>query len=267
MRSLTFSRSLYFSLKSIPAESWNSHIEILFASTSSLLPKISHDVSVVVACWVLFEFWVVLKAWGRRKNGWERTQHLTVHRCNDCLDVGIGTQSTPTPLSFPPPQRNDPLGCKAIERNAYQQLISLSLQHMEWKYFSMSNSTLKLVDHTYRDFSTYLEDGGKLYKHKKCHKNFPAQLHKILSDPVHSEVVTWMVSACSIWNWFRNPTCNVPTLINLLQPHGRAFKVLNKDVFVSSVISKYTTCTKYESFTRQLNSWGFKRLYQSGPGL
>jgi hypothetical protein len=55
--------------------------------------------------------------------------------------------------------------------------------------------------------------------------------------------------------WFKLP-----------QPHGRAFKVLNKDAFVSSVISKYTTCTKYESFTRQLNSWGFKRLYQTGPG-
>jgi hypothetical protein len=58
---------------------------------------------------------------------------------------------------------------------------------------SVSNSTLKLVDHTYRDFSTYLEDGGRPFKHKKCHKNFPAQLHKILSDPQHSDVITWMV--------------------------------------------------------------------------
>ena len=166
---------------------------------------------------------------------------------------------------------DDPSGCKAIERTdcagageclpAIDQSIILKVL-----LFTMSNSTLKLVDHTYRDFSTYLDDGGKLFKHKKCHKNFPAQLHKILSDPAHSEVVTWMVSACSIWNCFRYPTCIVPNLFDLLQLHGRAFKVLNKDVFVSSVISKYTTCTKYESFTRQLNSWGFKRLYQTGPG-
>jgi hypothetical protein len=72
-----------------------------------------------------------------------------------------------------------------------------------WAENSMSNSTLKLVDHTYRDFSTYLDDGGRLFKHKKCHKNFPAQLHKILSDPEHSEIITWMVRSLLVaWNTF-----------------------------------------------------------------
>jgi len=72
-----------------------------------------------------------------------------------------------------------------------------------WAENSMSNSTLKLVDHTYRDFSTYLDDGGRLFKHKKCYKNFPAQLHKILSDPEHSEIITWMVRSLLVaWNTF-----------------------------------------------------------------
>jgi len=32
------------------------------------------------------------------------------------------------------------------------------------------------------------------------------------------------------------------------------------------VIGNYYSCKKYESFTRQLNGWGFKRLHQKGPG-
>ena len=38
----------------------------------------------------------------------------------------------------------------------------------------------------------------------------------------------------------------------------------NKDLLVREVISTYFVQTKYESFSRQLNGWGFKRLHQSG---
>jgi len=103
------------------------------------------------------------------------------------------------------------------------------------------SSSLKYVDHTYRDFSRYIDEGGQLIKHKKCEANFPAKLHKMLSESTHSDVITWM-------------------------PHGRAWKILDKDLLFSSVIPQYFVCKKYESFTRQLNGWGFKRLYQSGPG-
>jgi hypothetical protein len=50
------------------------------------------------------------------------------------------------------------------------------------------------------------------------------------------------------------------------QPHGRAWKIHDKHLLISDVIPKYFVCKKYESFTRQLNGWGFKRLHQSGPG-
>jgi hypothetical protein len=62
---------------------------------------------------------------------------------------------------------------------------------------SNNSTSLKYVDHTYRDFSRYVEEGGELVKHKKSGNNFPARLHKILSasDPGHSDVITWMVSA------------------------------------------------------------------------
>ena len=33
---------------------------------------------------------------------------------------------------------------------------------------------------------------------------------------------------------------------------------------MQEVVPKYFVQSKYESFTRQLNGWGFKRLHQSG---
>lgn len=60
---------------------------------------------------------------------------------------------------------------------------------------TMTYSTaLRYVDHTYRDFSQYVEEGGTLIKHKKSTNNFPARLHKILSDSANADVITWMVS-------------------------------------------------------------------------
>lgn len=104
----------------------------------------------------------------------------------------------------------------------------------------MMSSTLKYVDHTYRDFSRYVEDGGELIKHKKSGNNFPARLHQILSDPAHAGAITWM-------------------------PHGRAWRIVDKEKLVAEVIPSFYVCKKYESFTRQLNGWGFKRLHQHGP--
>jgi len=101
---------------------------------------------------------------------------------------------------------------------------------------------LKYVDHTYRDFSRYIEEGGKLIKHKKSTNNFPARLHKMLSESKNEDVIAWM-------------------------PHGRAWKILNKERLKSEVLPNYYVCKKYESFSRQLNGWGFKRLHQSGTDL
>lgn len=56
------------------------------------------------------------------------------------------------------------------------------------------SSLVKYVDHTYRDYSRYIEDGGELIRHKKSNNNFTARLHRVLSDPQNSAVITWMVS-------------------------------------------------------------------------
>ena len=49
------------------------------------------------------------------------------------------------------------------------------------------------VDHTYHDYSQYINEGGVLTKHKKSHNNFPRRLHTLISEHDNSGVITWMV--------------------------------------------------------------------------
>jgi HSF-type DNA-binding len=49
-------------------------------------------------------------------------------------------------------------------------------------------------------------------------------------------------------------------------PHGRAFKIYNKSLFVEHVLPVYFPAqTEYASFQRQLNIYGFVRLNCKGP--
>ncbi|KAL7532986.1 hypothetical protein ACHAWF_004307 [Thalassiosira exigua] len=93
------------------------------------------------------------------------------------------------------------------------------------------------VDHTYREYSNY--PAGDLPAQKKGPQNFPSKLHRILSTPDYDHIIGWM-------------------------PHGRAWKIHNKELLIREVVPKYFVQSKYESFTRQLNGWGFKRLHQAG---
>lgn len=97
----------------------------------------------------------------------------------------------------------------------------------------------KKVDHTYRDFSRYLLEGGHVVKHKKSDANFPAKLHQLISEPRFSHIIAWM-------------------------PHGRAWKILDKELLISEAVPLYFTQSKFQSFTRQLSCWGFKRLHKLG---
>ena len=178
---------------------------------------------------------------------------------------------------------------------------------------------VRYVDHTYRDYSTYVQDGGELVKHKKSGNNFPARLHEVVSDEANSHAIAWMVRViwvvlswcvCELSLWWMLCYLMVQSLtaydclltfvaIHSLQPHGRAFKIINKEKLISDVLPGYLVCKKYESFSRQLNvgiwcvdvmwirfilqlynmnqhilniihhvqGWGFKRLHQSGPGM
>jgi hypothetical protein len=52
----------------------------------------------------------------------------------------------------------------------------------------------RFADHTYRDYAAYIDEGGKIQRHKKSDRNFPAHLHVILSNERYSHVISWMVS-------------------------------------------------------------------------
>lgn len=65
---------------------------------------------------------------------------------------------------------------------------------------------------------------------------------------------------------FDEPWSNIlsPLLpLLLLQPHGRAWKIIDKRLFMSTAMP-YFHQSKYEHFTRQLSGWGFKRLHREG---
>ena len=59
---------------------------------------------------------------------------------------------------------------------------------------SSDNLPRRFADHTYRDFSTYIKDGGKVQKHKKSESNFPARLYAMLAEEKYSHIISWMVS-------------------------------------------------------------------------
>lgn len=90
------------------------------------------------------------------------------------------------------------------------------------------------VNHTYHDYSQFTLPTGITPK-----KHFPAKLHDMLADPSNHHAITWM-------------------------PHGRSLKVINRELLAKEVLPRYSSSSKYESFTRNLNNWGFKRMYQEG---
>mmetsp|Transcript_50150 Transcript_50150/g.121513 ORF Transcript_50150/g.121513 Transcript_50150/m.121513 type:complete len:335 (+) Transcript_50150:170-1174(+) len=69
---------------------------------------------------------------------------------------------------------------------------------------------------------------------------FPQKLHEILADSSLSDIITWL-------------------------PHGRSFVIIRPDLFCEQVLPKYLPpvdsrgSTKYPSFTRKLNRWGFRQ--------
>ncbi len=92
--------------------------------------------------------------------------------------------------------------------------------------------------------SSSLEDGklvaGETRKVQATETNFPMKLYDMLSNPDNHHAIAWM-------------------------PHGRAWKVRQKDVFMRTTCPQYFSQTKFESFIRQANGWGFRRIRKEGP--
>ena len=67
------------------------------------------------------------------------------------------------------------------------------------------------------------------------------QLMKILSNPSYSDIIAWL-------------------------PHGKGFILLQKRMFAEEVLPKFFKQSKFASFTRKLNRWGFVRVTR-GPEM
>lgn len=73
---------------------------------------------------------------------------------------------------------------------------------------------------------------------EKAHYTFPERLMELLENETVKEAMWWL-------------------------PGGCAFAIRPK-IFYDVVLSKYFQGTKFESFTRKLNRWGFRRLASQG---
>ena len=68
---------------------------------------------------------------------------------------------------------------------------------------------------------------------------FPQKLMSVLDNDHFSDIITWL-------------------------PHGKGFIILQKKKFASDVMPIYFKHSKFTSFTRKLNRWGFTRVSR-GP--
>ena len=104
-----------------------------------------------------------------------------------------------------------------------------------------SNEAAK-IDHTYTDYSVLnnaddvaaaIAGGVDADVKKGPTPNFPSKLHEIVSNSDYEHIIRWM-------------------------PHGRAWKVLNKQLLASVVCPYHFSHSSFDSFNRQVNGWGFK---------
>ena len=102
---------------------------------------------------------------------------------------------------------------------------------------------------TYRDFSQ-LDDNKVLMEvnatvdksNPSSIENFPIKLHKIVERckiDGYSDIISWM-------------------------PHGRSFKIHDRNLFVSKIMPRYFYITKLTSFIRQLTLYGFNKYRKKG---
>lgn len=100
----------------------------------------------------------------------------------------------------------------------------------------MSSAGSSLSSNSKGDNSNYKDLSSKDNSSPKSKRiTFPVTLHKILSDPSYSDIITWL-------------------------PHGRSWIVLNPKSFEEDVIPVHFEHSSYSSFCRQVNGWGFIRV-------
>lgn len=94
-----------------------------------------------------------------------------------------------------------------------------------------------------KQLAELINQGKRLHQDdSSSSQHFPSQLHSMLSCAEadgYSDVCSWM-------------------------SHGRAFKVHDREAFTSKIMSRFFKGTRYSSFQRQLNLYGFIRMTRKG---
>lgn len=96
--------------------------------------------------------------------------------------------------------------------------------------------------YSYRDFATIPSPslgGAQLHPQSLQAQKLPAKLASMLSDQILSSLILWI-------------------------PHGRSWRVLNRDLFAEHALPRYFGHKNYASFVRIVNAWGFRRITR-GP--
>eukprot|EP00588_Corethron_pennatum_P035258 CAMPEP_0194343296 /NCGR_PEP_ID=MMETSP0171-20130528/96286_1 /TAXON_ID=218684 /ORGANISM="Corethron pennatum, Strain L29A3" /LENGTH=347 /DNA_ID=CAMNT_0039109439 /DNA_START=500 /DNA_END=1543 /DNA_ORIENTATION=+ len=109
-------------------------------------------------------------------------------------------------------------------------------EHHVLKRCQSSKEKKLFVNHTYQDYSSLRFH--KKYQGGNYGTQFPEKLHVMLDDTScagFTHIISWM-------------------------SHGRAFCVHDTDKFVALVLPKHFKQSKWPSFQRQLNIYGFKRI-------
>ena len=107
------------------------------------------------------------------------------------------------------------------------------------KKFEQAVVKSNLVDHTYYDYSTFeLHEllHGRAGAEQKGRVTFPMKLHVIISKPEYRHIICWM-------------------------PHGRSWKVLDKELIAKVVCKENFNHENFASFIRSVN--GKIMLYQA----
>ncbi|KAL9189487.1 hypothetical protein ACHAXT_009162 [Thalassiosira profunda] len=96
--------------------------------------------------------------------------------------------------------------------------------------------------YVYRDFATMpapSTGGAPVHPNSLQAQKLPAKLATMLSDQDLMSVIVWL-------------------------PHGRSWRVLNRDLFAEHALPRYFGHKNYASFVRIVNAWGFRRVTR-GP--
>jgi len=99
--------------------------------------------------------------------------------------------------------------------------------------YSFPNDEASEVTPTTQNPSTALKANAPSHK-RSC---FPSQLHEMVTYSNMESIMSWL-------------------------PHGRGFMVHDTEKFVSEVLPNYFNHSRFASFQRQLNSYGFRRFTQ-----